>query len=171
MKCSEFLKNLPRYLEETLDGSQRKLWREHLNQCSSCREKAFAQEPSLILSAGLSQTVDQAGVEACLANVSSMIRQEKLKKRMGHPEKWWYAAAAAVFLMISASFIPRFSIETAPGRTAETVPTVVASDHGGTQPPRMDIDMARDGLRIYQFADSSDENAVAYFIVDESLEL
>jgi len=171
MNCSEFLKILPRYLEEEIDGIERRSWREHLNQCSSCREVAFGEDPSLILSAGLSKTVDQEGVDTCIANLSSMIRQEKLQRRLGHSSKWWYAAAAAVFLMISANFLPRFSPEAGLGQSAEAIPTVVASDHHEVQPPRMDIDMVRDGLRIYQFADSSDENAVAYFIVDESLEL
>jgi len=171
MNCSEFLKNLPRYLDEAIDGTERQSWREHLNQCSSCREIALGRDPSLILSAGLSQTIDQEGVDVCLANLNSMIRQEKLKRRMGHSSKWWYAAAAAVFLMISANFLPRFSPEAGLGQRAEAVPTVVVSDQHEVQPPRMDIDMARDGLRIYQFADAGDENAVAYFIVDESLEL
>lgn len=174
MQCHEFINLMPHYLDDSLDEAQRRLWRQHLRSCAECRTRALNEDPSLLLSMSAPASVDRLRVDACVANVGALIRQESLKQRIHRPTKWWVAAAAAVLLMISAGVFRA----TAPGSTpllASTDATSTAKPAKTTpekvQPPRMDLDMTRDGLRMYQFAGSGDENSAAYFIVDENLEL
>ena len=171
MNCDEFLRLLPLYLDEKLEGDRRADWRRHLRECRSCRNRALAEEAGLFPVLGTPPDIDVAGVEHCVLSLGAMIRQERLRKRMRPARKWWYAAAAAVLLLISGGLYRMERGEPAALMVSETLQptaTAVVREH---QPPRMDVEMSHQGIRVYQFADTGDGNSAAYFIVDEDLEL
>jgi len=171
MDCRSFQEKLPLYLDEKLHGELRHAWRRHLRDCPSCKKKAVEADPSLLFAYLPAEKVDHQGVETCVTTVNSMIRQEKLTRRMYHVPRWWYAAAAAILLSVSTLVfrgLPSASVGLHAG--AEISPTATAARED-VQPPRMDLETGPDGVRIYQFADTGDGNSAAYFIVDENLEL
>lgn len=172
MDCQEFADLFPLYLEEGLDESRREEWRAHLQSCTECSTRAIKEDPTLLFLTGASSTIDTAGVERCVHDIGALIRHEKFKKRVRRPQRWWYASAAAVLLMISTSFFWAKNDAPEPRLAAsETQPTVGAEVNEQSQPPRMDVEMSHQGLRVYQYADAGDGNSAAYFIVDKDLEL
>lgn len=171
MNCRDLSRLLPLYLDDELDESRRKELRAHLGSCEICRARAMEEDPAMFFLSSSQKPVDSEGVERCLRDLGAMIRQERLRKRIRRPQRWWYAAAAAMLLVLSAGFF-RARLESPSSLVAasEVQPTAgVASDQ--SQPPRMDLEMTHEGLRVYQFADTEDGNSAAYFIVDKDLEL
>jgi hypothetical protein len=59
----------------------------------------------------------------------------------------------------------------APGGT-EPAPAVGAqAAEAPSQPPRIEVDMAGEGVRVYQYADQQDGDTAVTFIVNPQLEL
>lgn len=169
MDCTEFRQLLEPYLEETLDEARRPLFREHLCECSSCSDWARSEEPSLLFAMAESRPVDLARVEACAVAVTGQIRQQRLAGRLQRNRRPWLAAVAAVaiavvgaaawrMLPIMGDAMPAVSLDASPNVEAEAAP------------PSVEVEMAGDDVRVYQFANEEDDTAV-YFIVNPALEL
>lgn len=169
MECNEFHELLEAYLDESLDEDRRAEVREHLRECDSCGERARGVDPSLIFAMAGADTVDLARVEACVASVTSQIRQERLAHRMRTRRSPWLVAAAAAIVVFGAAVVWRL----APGGVAQ--PPVASLDpamNNGEEapPPTVEVEMPGDDVRVYQFTNDDSDTAV-YFIVNPALEL
>jgi len=169
MRCDEFLEHLDSYLADTLDGPDRASFREHLRNCSRCREVAIQAEPSLLFSALPSQEVDARRIENVTGAVLGQIRQERLERRLHRHRGRWLAAAAAIVMMVAGVTGWRFLSPDG----GEVPPAIAEVSRTGesSPPPRVEVDMPGSGVRVYQYADQQDSDTAVYFIVNPSLEL
>jgi anti-sigma factor RsiW len=169
MRCEEFLEMLEAYIEDTLEGPRREAFRNHLASCARCREQAVREDPTLLFSAARSVEPDPAQIEGCTQAVLSEIRQDRLKRRLGRRRRALLAAAAALLVAIvggAAWKIAFQGAEPAPAEVAE-----VREVGTTTPPPRVEVDMVGDGVRVYQFAEEDGGDSAVYFIVNPALEL
>jgi hypothetical protein len=112
---------------------------------------------------------DPMRVAACTASVMSQIRQQRLAHRLRPRRRSWLAAAAAVvvtFAGVGAWWLSRGEQHPAPTVAVEAKD--VASPE--TLPPRVQVDMLGEGVRVYQFADEGDDGTAVYYIVNPALE-
>ena len=170
MKCELFREQLGPYVEDSLDEERRRWFRRHLRECAECRTLALAEDPSLIFAVGEAAPADPARIEACVANVTAQIRQQRLARRLRSRSRPWMAAAAAMIVVVSAGLAWQSifgGAEHAPVSMAETpVEERVAA------PPTVEVDMPEEDVRVYQFAnDDDDADTAVYFIVNPALEL
>ena len=126
------------------------------------------QDPSLLFAAAGDPPSDPARVEACAAAVSSQIRQLRLRRRLyGHRRGWLAAAASAVLVIVAA--LAWLSVS-GNGGPASMV-SAPATEAEPATPPTVEVEMAGEGVRVYQFANDGDPDTAAYFIVNPALEL
>jgi anti-sigma factor RsiW len=156
------------YVDDTLDEDRRKWFRRHLRECTRCREVALKQEPTLMFAAVRGQQAAPETTEACAVAVRSRIRQDRLQRRLARRRSWMAAAAAAV-VVLSGGLAWRTMVgqEEAGDSAVRTGQGVNA----GGAPPSVEVEMAGDDVRVYQFANDGDNDTAVYFIVDPSLEL
>lgn len=169
MNCTEFSSLLEAYLQETLDGPTRADFRAHLESCNRCRAFAVQTDASMLFSVAGAVEADRARIEDLTRAVMGTIRQQRLRRRLNRPRRGWLAAAAAVAISLAAVTGWRLL---AP--VAVDVPLDVAESERSEQadpPPRIEVDMAGEGLRVYQFADQPDADTAVYFIVNPAMEL
>ena len=170
MDCTEFHQLLDSYLEETLDEARRPLFRSHLRECSSCSEWARSEEPGLLFAMAESKPVDLARVEACAVAVTGQIRQQRLAGRLQRNRKPWLAAVAAVAVAVVGAAAWRMlpiAGDALPAALLDAVTNVEAE----IAPPSVEVEMAGDDVRVYQFANEEDGDTAVYFIVNPALEL
>jgi anti-sigma factor RsiW len=179
MSCDAYHELLPAYLDDTLDEVRRTGFRAHLKACAECREHMLAEEPTLALILGKRPQPSAERVEACVTAVMAGIRRERLERRLRPSRRPWLAAAAAVLVaVVAASWWwigpgggaepsdPGAAIAVAESETApvESAPPLI-------EPPRVEVDMTQEEVRVYRYAIGDDTSTGAVFIVNPSLEL
>jgi hypothetical protein len=97
------------------------------------------------------------------------IRQDRLERRL-HRRRPWMAAAAAAIMVVGGGIAWRTVID---GGSGAPQPAVEVQQDPGLQisPPTVEVEMAGEGVRVYQFANDEDADTAVYFIVDPALEL
>jgi len=169
MHCDDFSDLLDAYLEESLEGPQCKAFRAHLGSCDSCRKIAVRTDPTLLFSAAGEGDEDQDRIEDLTRAVMGEIRQQRLGQTLHRPRRGWLAAAATVVVSLAAVTGWRMLAPTegeAPSSVAEALHTEQVNP-----PPRAEVDMVGEGVRIYQYADERDADTAVYFIVNPAMEL
>ena len=168
MRCADLPELLDAYLADALDEPRRAAVRSHLRFCERCREAALDADPTLLFVAAPPADPDAARVEDLTRAVVAQIRQQRLQRRLVHRQPW-LAAAAAIVLTLAAVVGWRLL---APGGAAGPAPATDAQvAEAPSPPPRIEVDMAGEGVRVYQYADSQDGDTAVTFIVNPQLEL
>ncbi len=170
MNCDLFEELIEAYLADTLDEPQRGAFREHLGSCGYCREQALRVDPSLMLSALRPRAEDHQKIEAVTQAVMGQIRQQRIDRSIRGRRRQWLAAAAMVVVSLMAVTGWRLLSSD----DGETPPMAVAEVHVADEtipPPRVEVDMTGDGVRVYQYADDNDTDTAVYFIVNPAMEL
>jgi anti-sigma factor RsiW len=169
MDCPRFHEIIDDYLAEQLDASDRNAFRAHLRSCEACRTAVSVIEPTLLFAALPEPRVTEREVEDCVTAVSARIRQDRLERRLGPRRAPWMAAAASIIVLVGAGLLWRAG--GAPGSGVPTTPTPAISAAENAPPPRVEVEGNSTGMRVYQYADGTDDNTAVVFIVDEGLEL
>lgn len=182
MSCETYRELLAAYLDDSLDEVRRAGFRAHLRSCESCREQLLAAEPTLVFALAPRREPDRERVEACVAAVTAGIRQERLKRQLRGPRRTWLAAAAAVVVALAGAggwwlgsehgAAPPPALQAAAGNAVESG-TALTSERPTViePPPRIEVDMAQDEVRVYQYAIEGDGSTGAVFIVNPGMEL
>jgi len=170
MDCERFLAALPRYLDDALEPVEREALRGHLATCPGCRRRALAVEPSLALVAAPPPEAAPEDVERCVVAVTSMIRQDRLSRRLRPPRGRVLAAAAALVIAIGAGAMWRV-IGSGPAATATSGVSSAVAESPAPRAPEVEVDMPEAGVRVYHLAvDEGSDTAVA-LVVNPALEL
>ena len=169
MNCEIFRDMVGSYVDETLEEDRRQWFRHHLLECGPCRDSALKQEPSLMFTAAPASQPSPESVEACVAAVTGRIRQDRVERRLFRRRRPWMAAAAAVVMVVSGGLAWRsMTGDEGVGRpAAETAQGIDAR----VTPPSVEVEVAGDDVRVYQFATDGGSDTAVYFIVDPALEL
>ena len=170
MNCMEFRELLGSYLEESLEEERRRMFRRHLRECASCRERAVSEDPTLLFAAAPETPVSEADIEACAAAVTAQIKQQRLARSLSRRRRPWLAAAAAAVIMIAGGLSLKGilgSVETPIPATAE----IQIHEDARSVPPTVEVEMAGEDVRVYQFAVDEDDDTAVYFIVNPAMEL
>jgi len=170
MNCEIFREIMGSYVDETLEEGRRQWFRIHLRECSNCRQTALREEPSLLFAMAPAAPGEPEAIEACTTAVMGRIRQDRLERRLHRRRRPWLAAAAAATLVISGGISWRALV----GGGSETLQPVVEARRDAepqNSPPTVEVEMAGEEVRVYQFASEEDSDTAVYFIVDPALEL
>lgn len=181
MSCEGFRILLPAYLDDSLDEVRRTGFRAHLRSCEACRRIAIAEEPTLVFSLGRRREPSPERIEACVASVVAGIRQDRLQKRLRPSRRSWFAAAAVVVFAIIASTAwwlgsgqPGAVAPLQADAGAAEVEVPVTEDEvpiPSEPPPRVEVDMTHEEVRVYQYAIEDDASTGAVFIINPAMEL
>jgi len=170
MQCSWFREHLQAYLDDAVDEDGRSRWRDHLQTCEECRRWAVASEPTLAFAAAPHRGPDPRQVEVCAEQVMTLIRQDRLRRRLRPRPRPWMAAAAALVLMAGAGALWRLQPpDDSPASVVEP-PVAEAVTQEQAPPPQVEVDMPGEDVRIYRFATEEDENTAVLLIVNPALE-
>ncbi len=168
MDCPSFEKNIEDYLEDRLDSTERREFKEHLRTCARCRDEALSIDPSFLVSTLSPGAVDGQRVERCASAVTAMIRQERLQRRMGgFGVRRAMAAAAAVIIVLAGGLLWHSQQQEGPTVVAESE----APSAENVPPPRVEIEMPSSDVTVYQFAGTNSESTAVYFVVNQEMEL
>jgi anti-sigma factor RsiW len=181
MSCEVYSELLPAYLDDSLDEVRRAGFRAHLRACDDCRKMAITEEPTLVFSLARRSEPSPERIEACVTSVVAGIRQERLQRRLRPSHRSWFAAAAVVVLAIIASTVwwlgsgqlSEVSPLQANAREVEVAgpageeAVVVSSE----PPPRVEVDMTQEEVRVYQYAIGDNGTTGAVFIVNPAMDL
>jgi predicted anti-sigma-YlaC factor YlaD len=170
MDCNVFRELLSSYLDESLEEDRRGSFRRHLRECGPCRERALAEEPSLLFAAAHEPIASQQNVEACAVAVTARIRQQRLARRLQKSRRPWLAAAAAIVIVIAGGLIWKVMLGDIGGSAAPGIEAFV-EEHPQTVPPTVEVEMAGEDVRVYQFAADDNNDTAVYFIVNPAMEL
>jgi len=170
MNCGMFREMIGSYVDETLEEGRRHWFRTHLRECPTCRESALREEPSLLFAMAPAVPGEPEEIEACAVAVMGRIRQDRLERRLHRRRRPWLAVAAAAALVISGGIAWRTMVG---GGSGTLQPVVEARRDAELQssPPTVEVEMAGEEVRVYQFANEADSDIAVYFIVDPALEL
>ena len=170
MNCEIFREMIGSYVDETLEEGRRLWFRTHLRKCPTCRESALREEPSLLFAMAPAAPGEPEKIEACAVAVMGRIRQDRLESRLHRRRRPWLAVAAAAALVISGGIAWRTMVG---GGSGTLQPVVEARRDAELQssPPTVEVEMAGEEVRVYQFANEADSDTAVYFIVDPALEL
>jgi hypothetical protein len=108
-------------------------------------------------------------VEDLTQAVMDDIRRQRIRQSLRRPRHGWLAAAAMVVVSVAAVIGWRL-IGTTAQQPAETVAGAQQADHHNP-PPRIEVNIAGEGVRVYQYADDQDADTAVYFIVNPAMEL
>ena len=170
MHCDQFVEKIDAYLAEELGENDRRTFRDHLAACPECRAQAIAADPTLLFALGGRPEPDPARVDACAAAVTALIHQDRLQQRMRpRVPRWMMAAAAVLFMVLGGAAL----WQRAPAGPVSNPEIAVAEDVTAPEaaPPRVEVDMVGEGVRVYQFAQDEDDNTAVCFIVNAAMEL
>jgi predicted anti-sigma-YlaC factor YlaD len=170
MGCRIFREMLDAYLEESMDEERRRWFRGHLRECPSCRNWALSRDPSLLFAGADAVQADSARVEACVTAVTAQIRQQRLFRRLHHRRRPWLAAAAAMVVAVSGALAWKTILSDAGSQAPPEIEAQVENDVANT-PPTVEVEMAGDDVRVYQFATDDDDDTAVYFVVNPAMEL
>ena len=135
--------------------------------CPGCDE-------SLEVNGAMRDALVTEGCVVCGAAVTARVRQERLERRLGERRQPWLAAAAAALVVVGAGVVWRLMPPTSPATLGVPPATVTAAEAPGpekrTEPPRVNVDMPGEGIRIYQYAQEPDDDTAVYFIVNPAME-
>jgi len=181
MSCEDYRALLSAYLEESLDEVRRTGFRAHLRSCDQCRDFAIAEDPTLVFSLARGSDPAPERIEACVTAVIASVRQERLERRLRPSRRPWLAVAAALLMAVIASTAwwltggqsgetPQIQADAHEVGTAgpvapEETPTLIEP------PPRVEVDMTQEEVRVYQYAIGDDGTTGAVFIVNPAMEL
>ena len=181
MSCEVYRDLLPAYLDESLDEVRRTGFRSHLSSCAGCREFAVRIEPTLVFSLARYSDPSPDRIEACVTAVVAGVRQEQLERRLRPSRRPWLAAAAAVVVAIIAASMWWLSSDdgvSSPTLQADahqveiSSPAIVEEIQSPIEPPpRVEVDMIQEDVRVYQYAIGDDATTGAVFIVNPAMEL
>jgi len=181
MSCEVYRDLLPAYLDESLDEVRRSGFRSHLRSCDGCREFAVRVEPTLVFSLARFSDPSPDRIEACVTAVVTGVRQEHLERRLRPSRGPWLAAAAVVVVAIIAASMWWLSGDD--GVSSQTLQadahqveiagpvTVEEIQSPAEPPPRVEVDMIQEEVRVYQYAIGDDATTGAVFIVNPAMEL
>ena len=120
-------------------------------------------------------------IEACVGAVVAGIRQERLQQQLKPSRRPWMAAAAVIVLAVIASTMwwinngqPAAENEMVAEATAVEVVEPAPAGESPTltePPPRAEIDMTQEEVRVYQYAVGDNGSTGAVFIVNPAMEL
>ncbi len=171
MRCDTFRDRVTDYLEESLNDDDRRAVREHLAMCAECARWAVDVDPTLIFArASSDQEASSARVEACTRAVLSQVRQRRLERRLGSRRRPWLAAAAAAVLALGAAAIWGVTGLVSAPEVATPAPGFVGAAAHDAPPPKVEVDMVGEGVRVYQFAQDDDADTAVLYIVNPALE-
>lgn len=170
MRCLDVSELLDAYLADELDGPRREALRAHLRSCSLCRESAVRRDASFLFVASPPSEAETARIEEVTRAVVGQIRQQRLERRLDRRRSPWLAAAAAVVVLLAGAVGWRLMAPDE-GPTADSVRSDVQVADSPNPPPRVEVDMAGEGVRVYQFADQQDGDTAVTFIINPELEL
>ncbi len=170
MDCKNIREMLDSYLEESMDEEQRRRFRDHLRECRSCADRAISRDPSMLFAVAREASASPVRVEACAAAVTAQIRQQRLSSRLRHRRRPWLAAAAAVVVAVSGGLAWRTVLDDGVPSTRPEIEAQVESDPE-IAPPTVEVEMAGDDVRVYQFATDDDDDTAVYFVVNPAMEL
>ena len=181
MSCEVYRELLPAYLDDSLDEVRRTGFRTHLRSCAECRGFVIAEEPTLLFSLAPQSEPSPERIEVCVASVMAGVRQERLRQRLRPSRRGWLAAAAVFVLAIIAATawwtsgnrfgdVPKLQadahdVEISNPATAQEAPAPIKP------PPRVEVDMTQEEVRVYQYAIGDDATTGAVFIVNPAMEL
>jgi hypothetical protein len=118
-----------------------------------------------------SPPAEAARVEACAQAVIAQVRQRRLERRLVKRHRPWLAAAAAAVMVIGGTAVWRLGYGPAdPAATPSPSEFVGAAAPPTAPPPRVEVDMAGEGVRVYQFAQEDDADTAVLYIVNPALE-
>ena len=169
MRCDDVMGALDEYLADALDGARRDALRAHLRSCGRCRGVAVRRDPSLLFVTALPSEPDPTRVEETTRAVIAQIRQRRLQRRLGRRQRPWLAAAAMLLLSLVAVVGWRLLVPGGGPQTPAGGEVKVADSP--SPPPRIEVDMSGEGVRVYQYADRQDSDTAVTFIVNPELEL
>lgn len=169
MECSEFRKMLEPYLHDELEEPRRESFRRHLRSCSECRSWVIGVEPTMVFVAVEETTPNPRRISECTASVMAQIRQQRLARELRPRSRRWLAAAAVVLAALVSGigwWVARDDRPSVPAAAVE------ARDPSGDQelPPRVQVNMPDEGVRVYQYADDENHDTAIYYIVNPALE-
>ena len=169
MNCETFRAMIGSYIDETLEEDRRLWFRSHLRGCTTCREAALLEDPSLLFTANPLRPTDSDSIEDCVAGVSAGIRQDRLERRLRGRRRPWMAAAAAAVMVVSGGIAWRAM--TGGGGSLPAAAEASRQLEKRISPPSVEVETAGEEVRVYQFATDGDADTAVYFIVDPALEL
>jgi len=169
MNCNGFREMLDPYLEDSLEEERRRWFRRHLRECSGCRGWALGRDPSLLFALADAAPAEPARVEACAMAVTAQIRQQRLTRRLHHRRRPWLAAAAAAVVAIGGSLAWRAILSDDGSPEGPVIEAQIEGD--AASPPTIEVEMAGDDVRVYQFAADGDDDTAVYFVVNPAMEL
>ena len=127
------------------------------------------RDPSMMFAAAYPTEPAAVRVEEVTQAVLGQIRQQRLERRLDRRRQPWLAAAAAVVVSVLAVFGWRLLAPDEPVQ-APTSGDVQVVDVP-SPPPRVEVDMAGEGVRVYQYTDQQDNDTAWTFIINPELEL
>jgi hypothetical protein len=122
-----------------------------------------------MFSAAAPTSADPIRIEQAAQHVLTQIRQERISRSLRSRRRPWLAAAAAIVVMVGAGaawwLVPI-------GGVTSPADVVEHADHPALEepPPRVQVEMPDEGVRVYQFAEGDDDDGAVYFIVNPALE-
>ncbi|HOC41410.1 MAG TPA: zf-HC2 domain-containing protein [Thermoanaerobaculales bacterium] len=168
MRCTDIPDLLDAYLADTLDEPRRNAVRGHLRACERCRAAAVDADPSLLFVAAAPGPPDPVRVEDTARAVIAQVRQQRMQRRLGHRRPWLAAAAAVVLSLVTVAGWRLLAPGSGPDDAGPDAARVAETP---SPPPRIEVDMAGEGVRVYQYADQQDSDTAVTFIVNPELEL
>lgn len=171
MRCDDVHELFDAYLAEELDGHRRDALRAHLRSCGACRAAAMRHDASLLFAAAAPVEPDPARLDDITRSVLGQIRRERLARRIEPRRAPWLAAAAVAVLSVAAAISWRQLSAPEPGDVGSPPVRPAVQQVESSPPPRVEVNMPGEGVRVYQYADGQDGDTAATFIVNPELEL